>query len=117
MVQGQNQVDANAVKLANDLINQSFQQGIQAMNLGGTASQQLLTQAMAQKKELSNTISDVAKQIGGVLNTPGRKAEQPPAVGAPSAQQAITEGAQQWGQEPYAEPYDPTGAVVEGMGY
>ena len=65
MVQGQNQVDANAVKLANDLINQSFEQGIQAINLGGTASQQLLTQAMAQKKELSTRSATLPSKSAG----------------------------------------------------
>jgi hypothetical protein len=102
-VEMQNQTDQQALKMANDLINQSFQQGIQAMNLGGTASQQLLTQAMAQKKELSNTIGDVAKQIGQVLNTPGRK--ETPAVGAPNAVEEIASGAQSWGAgdfDPYA---------------
>lgn len=114
MVQSQNQIDQNAVKFANDLINQSFQQGLQAMNLGGQANQQLLTQAMAQKKELSNTIGDVAKQIGQVMNTPGRK-EQPQQAMNPVEE--IAQGAQSWGTEAYSEPYDPTGAVVEGMGY
>lgn len=106
MVQSQNQIDQNATAFANDLINQSFQQGIQAMNLGGQASQQLLTQAMAQKKELANTIGDVAKQIGQVMNTPGRT-EQPT---APDAQGAISSGAQTWGAgdyDPYAETISP----------
>ena len=115
MVQSQNQIDQNAVKFANDLINQSFQQGIQAMNLGGQANQQLLTQAMAQKKELSNTIGEVAGQIGQILNTPGRK-EQPQQAMNPIEE--IAQGAQSWGAEPYSEPYEPSGGgLVEGMGY
>ncbi len=74
MVQGQNEVDLKAQKLASDLINQSFDQGIKALGLGGTASTQLIANAMAQKQDLAKTIQDVAKQIGMVLNTPQQQA-------------------------------------------
>jgi len=101
MIQGQNQIDQNAVKLTNDLINQSFQQGIQALNLGGPANQQIIQNAMKQRSELSSTIGEVAGEIGKVLNTPGRKEEQPK---PPSTVDAISSGAQAWGEGDY-DPY------------
>jgi hypothetical protein len=97
-VQMQGNVDANAVKMANDLINQSFQQGISALGLGGQASNALITQAAAQKKDLSNTIGEVAKQIGAVMNQPTRPDQ---GGGAPAN---IASGAQAWGEGDY-DPY------------
>lgn len=70
MVQGQNEVDMKAQKLANDLINQSFTQGLDALKIGGSESNALLTQAMAQKKDMSQAIAEVAKQLGLILNQP-----------------------------------------------
>lgn len=93
----QNQVDANAVKMANDLINQSFDQGIKAFGLVGPASQALITNAMKQRTDMANTISDVAKQVGMVMNQPGRTQQ-------PTAQEAISSGAQNWGEGDY-DPY------------
>jgi hypothetical protein len=104
MVQGQNQIDQNAVKLTNDLINQSFQQGIQALNLAGPANQQIIQNAMKQRTELSSTIGEVAGEIGKVLNTPGRQQQQQAPQMNPV--EDIASGAQSWGAgeyDPYAE--------------
>ena len=87
--------------MANDLISQSFQRESsnepRRHRLAAT-----LTQAMAQKKSFPTRSGDVAKQIGQVLNTPGRK--ETPAVGAPNAVEEIASGAQSWG----AGDFDPT---------
>jgi hypothetical protein len=97
MVQGQNLVDENATRLANDLINQSFDQGIKALSLGGSSSTQLLQNAMAQRADMAKTIGDLAKQIGMVMNAP--PAGQPGSV----TSQAGT-AAQNWGVGDY-DPY------------
>jgi hypothetical protein len=98
-----NQVDQNAVKMANDLINQSFQQGIQALNLGGPANQQIIQNAMKQREDIAKTIGDVAGEIGHVMNTPGRKEGAPQQSMNPVEE--IASGAQSWGAgdfDPYA---------------
>jgi hypothetical protein len=94
-VQMQGNVDANAVKMANDLINQSFQQGVSALGLGGNASAALIRAAAEQKKDLANTIGEVAKGIGMIMNQPGQGG------GAPAN---IASGAQSWGEGDY-DPY------------
>ena len=96
--QYQNQVETNAVKLSNDLINQSFQQGISALNLGGPVNQQIIANAMKQREDLGKTIGEVAQEIGHVMNTPGQKTGQP-AGGTLSTQagENIAKGAEQWG--------------------
>jgi hypothetical protein len=71
--QAANQVDADAQEFANKLINESFQQGISALGLGTSASQALLASATQQKKDLAQTIGEVAKQIGMIMNTPEKK--------------------------------------------
>lgn len=82
-VQGQGVVDAQAQKMANDMINQSFTQGMEALRLGSTVAQQQITQALSAQKDMSKTIWDVAGEIGRVLNTPTNKTQVPGA--APSS--------------------------------
>lgn len=72
-VQGANLVEANASKFANDLINQSFSQGLEALKLGTTAAQAQLSAAMGQRADTSKAIWDVAQEIGRVFNTPEKK--------------------------------------------
>jgi hypothetical protein len=99
MVQGQNLVDENATRLANDLINQSFDQGIKALSLGGTASAQTLQNAMASRADMAKTINDLAKQIGMVMNAPS--------PGQPAGSGTVTSQASSAAQGFGAGEYDP----------
>lgn len=85
--QAANQVDTNAQEFANKLINESMSQGLQALGLGSQTAQSLLASAMQSKRDLANTIGEVAKQIGMVWNTPQR----------PDQQQQRTQVPSEWG--------------------
>lgn len=95
--QSQNEIEQKALAFANDLINQSFSQGIQAMQLGNSAAQAQLNSAMAQKKDLTSTISNVAQEIGRVLGT-NKPTPTPATPAVPIALQSDTG----FGADPYA---------------
>ena len=90
-----NKVDQDALAFAQKLIDQSMQEGIQLTGLGNAASTQLLTNALKQKEDLANTIGEVAKQMGAVLNQP----QQKPQAGPPNVAGSIAQAANQW-QDP-----------------
>jgi hypothetical protein len=99
-VEMSNKTDQDALAFAQKLIDQSMQEGISLTGLGNAASTQLLTNALKQKEDLANTIGEVAKQMGAVLNQP----QQKPQVGQPDVASSISSGAQQWGMGDY-DPY------------
>lgn len=93
-----NKTDQDALAFAQKLIDQSMQEGISLTGLGNAASTQLLTNALKQKEDLANTIGEVAKQMGVVLNQPQQKTEQP------NVATSIASAANQWGAGDY-DPY------------
>jgi hypothetical protein len=97
-VEMSNKTDQDALAFAQKLIDQSMQEGIQLTGLGNAASTQLLTNALKQKEDLANTIGEVAKQMGMVLNQPQQKVEQP------NVANSIASAANQWGAGDY-DPY------------
>jgi hypothetical protein len=110
MVQAQNLVDTQATELANKLINESFEQGLKALSLGGTDANVLLQSAMKSKSEMAKTIQDMMAEVGRVLNQPGRGGGQPGQPGG--VQQQAQTAADTWGG---SDVYDISSP--EGMGY
>src|SRR5262245_45492390 len=105
-VQAANLVESQALEEANKFINESMRQGTELLGAGGTASQQLLTNAMQQKKDLSKTIWDVAAEIGRVINAPQKPGQ--PQQGAQTtvpAELASVPGAPEQLAGPPEDPY------------
>jgi hypothetical protein len=89
-VEMQNKTDQDALAFAQKLIDQSMQEGTALLGLGGTESTSLLTNAMKQKADLAAAISEIAKQMGLVLNQPTQKPQDTPAKTIASGAQALS---------------------------
>jgi len=96
--QASNQVETNAEAFAQKLIQESFDQGLKALQVGTGASSTLLTSAMKNKSDMAQAIQEMMKETGRVLNTPGQSGQP----GGGNVQQQAQQAAQSWG-DPYID--------------
>lgn len=99
--QAAGQVDQEAAAFAQKLINDSFQQGISAMQLGSTASQSLLNSAVQQRKDMADAIGGVTKEIGRIFggNKPTTPGTPPTASASVPEEWRSTEAARPWDED------------------
>ena len=91
--QASNQVEMDAEAFSQKLINDSFEQGLKALQIGTGASSTLLTSAMKNKSDMAQAIQEMMKETGRVMTA---KPGQPGQSASGNVQQQAQTAGNQW---------------------